>query len=230
MIGGGEIVALVPMHRLLDELGFSVNMRRKRCQCVLHRGSNPTSFAWTEEGFWHCHSCGRGGDKISLVRERLGYGYRETLSFLASLAGIELPRFDSAAFQREVSLRRRRERRLTQAARTLAVLQSAVLFRCRDELQGLERLRRNAGKRLAELNRGARERFRGEHEIAWEALRFVADHEASAAAAYYIAAFGSQVDQASFALRPAERERMIQSTLERGFVEDESEHRVEVLF
>ena len=83
-----EIATLVPMARLLESLGFVVNKRTRRAPCLLHSGSNPTAFSWTEAGLWHCHSCGRGGDRITLVRETRKCSFREAVEFLASLAGV----------------------------------------------------------------------------------------------------------------------------------------------
>ena len=64
-----QIADLVPMVLLLETLGFVVNERTRRAPCLLHSGSNPTAFAWREDGRWHCFSCDMGGDRIALVRE-----------------------------------------------------------------------------------------------------------------------------------------------------------------
>ena len=92
----------------------------------------------------------------------------------------------------------------------------------------MERLRQRAGKRLAELNRGAGKKFLGETDIAWEALRFVSENEIQVCAAYYIAAFASQEDRARFCLRPTERAEMIRYVLECGFVVDGRGHVMEI--
>ena len=84
-----QVSALVVMSRLLVELGFGVNRRARRCACIIHNGSNPSAFAWTDSGLWRCHSCERGGDKIALVREVRHCSFREAVEFLAALAGVE---------------------------------------------------------------------------------------------------------------------------------------------
>src|SRR5579872_2375840 len=87
--GAREIAALVAMPRLLTALGFAVGERTHRCSCILHGGSNPTAFAWTDAGLWKCHSCGAGGDKIALVRAVRQCRFREAVEVLAALAGVE---------------------------------------------------------------------------------------------------------------------------------------------
>jgi hypothetical protein len=84
-----QIAALVPMARLLESVGFRVNERTRRCACLLHGGSNPSAFSWSEDGRWHCFSCGCGGDKIALVRSIRGCAFRDAIEFLALLAGVQ---------------------------------------------------------------------------------------------------------------------------------------------
>ena len=224
-----EIAALVPMDTLISELGFSLNMRTRRTRCLVHGGDNPTAFGWTVDGLWHCFACGRGGDRIKLVMEVRRCSFKNALSYLAILAGVKLCRFDSFPFRRKLELRCREKERLRRAAEYLHAAQLSVLLHCRNELQSLERLRQRAGQRLAELNRGAPEKFLGETDIAWEALRFVSESEIQVCAAYYIAAFASQEDRARFCLRPTERAEMIRYVLECGFVVDGRGHAMEIV-
>ena len=104
-----EIAELVPMAQLLAELGFAVSERTRRAPCLLHGGSNPTAFSWTEAGLWRCHSCGKGGDKITLIRAVRNCGFREAVEFLAALAGVEF-RLRRASGPEIVQARRRRAR------------------------------------------------------------------------------------------------------------------------
>ncbi len=87
--GARVVAALVPMPRLLAELGFTVNERTHRAPCVLHGGSNPTAFSWTDAGLWKCHSCGAGGDKITLICQMRQCSFREAVGFLRQLGGVE---------------------------------------------------------------------------------------------------------------------------------------------
>jgi hypothetical protein len=69
---------------------------------------------------------------------------------------------------------------------------------------------------LSVLHAGAHERFPGESELCWQALRFVADHEARASAAYLVAGFSSEKDRALFALYPDQRAPIVDRVLEDG--------------
>lgn len=104
-----EVASLVPTPRLLESLGFVVNERSMRCSCAIHGGSNSSAFSWTYAGLWRCHSCGAGGDKISLVRAMRGCGFREAVTYLAGLAGVE---FQNRSLSRAdfAQMRLRRER------------------------------------------------------------------------------------------------------------------------
>jgi hypothetical protein len=84
-----DIAALVSMPQVLRALGFEANERTRRCACILHGGSNRSAFSWTETGLWKCHSCGAGGDRVSLVRAVRSCGFREALEFLGHLASVE---------------------------------------------------------------------------------------------------------------------------------------------
>jgi CHC2 zinc finger len=100
-----DVSQLVPMPRLLEALGVAVNQYTRRAPCILHGGSNPTALSWREDGRWHCFSCGRGGDRIALVRAVHQASFRKALGFLARLAGLEhnpgrMSRQDIAAARR----------------------------------------------------------------------------------------------------------------------------------
>ena len=83
-----DISALVPMPHLLAVLGFEVNERTSRAACLLHHGSNRSAFTWREDGRWYCFSCGRGGDRITLVRAIRNCTFLEAVQFLAELVGV----------------------------------------------------------------------------------------------------------------------------------------------
>lgn len=222
-----EIAALVPMTRLLQELGFEVNTRSHRSRCLLHGGANRSAFSWNSGGFWHCFSCQQAGDRIQLVRTMRKCSFREALEFLAAMAGVKVT--NAPAMSQELLRRKKERNRLQRAAHRLAVLERAVRFEYRDHLHLFFQLREKAGTRLAALHRGEPERFPAEEELCWEALRFVGDNEVRAAAAYTFIAFASQAERAVFTLRPHLRKEMIEKVLARGFVEDEKGHIAEVV-
>ena len=204
-----EIAELVPMPELLAALGFTVNTRTRRCACILHGGANLTAFSWREDGLWHCHSCGAGGDRIALVRAARRCSFREAVAFLAALAGVEL-REDKPS-RAEIEQARQEREAEERAARLLAETEHDLLLELAGQLDSLRQLRRKAGAWLA-----------AEHkpELCWSALAFVADALPRTDTAYCIAAFAAPVERARFALRPEQRAGMIDAALERGFVCD----------
>ena len=217
-----DIAALVPMPTLLSALGIRVNSRTRRAPCVLHNGSNPTALSWTDDGRWFCFHCGRGGDKLSLVKEVRKCNFLHALRFLAALAGVDWADLKTAKVRQQLADFKRKARRVMIAAEKLRTLERELLLTAREELLGLHRLRRNAGARLTALANGKRPRFGGEEGVAWDALALTARNELRAATAYIVLAFGSERDRARFALQVGEREHMIDEALERGFVQADS--------
>ena len=186
---------LPPLADLLDRAGFRVR-GNKRADCPSCPEHSRATVAFTGEVYF-CHRCKRTGNRESLARE---------LGLLA--------------IDNESVARRRREAReaarLREVADRLRKSERRVLTLCRDNLLGLVALRRNAGARLVAIDAGAQERFFQETECAWDALRFVADHEARASASYLVAAFASERDRAVFSLHPEQRGVMVERVLENG--------------
>ncbi len=103
----------------------------------------------------------------------------------------------------------------------------------RDRCLQLEKIRRNAQRRLDELASAAAdspEKFRGERAWAQAALREVARCEPHDSAAYTILSFSSRRDRLRY-LRGSDEERaaMVRETLARGGVRDERGHFQEVV-
>jgi hypothetical protein len=221
-----EIAALVPVPRLLESLGFAVNERTRRAPCLLHSGSNPTAFAWRDDGRWHCFSCGAGGDKITLVRAIRRCSFREATEFLAALAGVkDAPSpMSREAIEHQKLIREREEGE----ADALLGLEFSAWRNARDELLQLEAVRRNAGKRLDALYRGALKRWPGEAEWAWEALAMVYQQMPRAAARYYVISFAQPSERFAFAMDAEAREALTDEALERGWVADFKGYRFEV--
>ena len=74
---------------LANRLGIEV--RRHKAYCFLHSESVPSlSFHPSKKNVWHCFSCGKGGDAISLMMEYEGCGFREACEKLCSIYGISL--------------------------------------------------------------------------------------------------------------------------------------------
>lgn len=184
------------MPELLAELGFRVNTRTRRGPCVIHGGDNPLAFHWEETGEWFCFTrCGRGGDKIALVRAVRRCGFREAVTFLAGLGGVQyapghVPR---AEIERRRQLRLRAGRAAWHAYDEIARLRRYYT----DALHRSDRLCAAIGKRLL------RERDRK----LWDDLGRLAP-----AQSFYLAAFqflnkGTPAELARFAFAGAAKRR-----------------------
>jgi hypothetical protein len=221
-----QVAALVPTALLLSALGFDVSERTRRCACILHGGSNRTAFSWTEEGFWKCHSCGAGGDRIALVRAARRCSFPEAVEFLAVLAGVEYQR-DSVSLETIERQRRIRERE-TSEANSLLAHEFAAWRGAQDAVFRLEEIRRNAGNCLNAIHRGGSERWPGESEFAWEALAEVYRQTPRAAAAYHVVSFAPATDRFAFTLDAHGRECLTDEALRCGWVADAKGYRFEV--
>ncbi len=212
-----SVARLVPMSHLLEILRFRLNTRSRRCACVLHEGSNPSAFSWTEEGLWKCFACGAGGDKITLIRAVRKCSFREAMVFLAVLAGVGSPSGERS--YAEIEKDRGRRRAAERAATLLAETQHALCLALGNELESLRRIYRRASQ---DLRAGRRQ------QLCWDALKFVADNLPQRDAAYCIAALAAPLERAEFAMYPDQRARMIAVALERGYVSDAKGYRFEV--
>ncbi len=75
---------------LADRLGIEV--RRHKAYCFLHSESVPSlSFHPSRKNVWHCFSCGKGGDAISLMMEYERCGFNEACEKLCAIYGMVLP-------------------------------------------------------------------------------------------------------------------------------------------
>ncbi len=75
---------------LLQNLGFQkINIRTRRCCCLLHGGDNQSAFSWNRD-FFHCFSCLRWGDAIELVRVIKRLDFAESVKYLADLFGFRI--------------------------------------------------------------------------------------------------------------------------------------------
>ncbi len=217
-----DIAALVSMPRLLRELGFRVNERSHRCNCLLHGGKNAQAFSWREDGRWFCFSCCCGGDKFTLIEETRQCDFKTALAFLAALAGVSLT--DDPKLRADLARARheRRQREFEQAR--LRAAERRTFLAVRNNVLGLEQLRRNASRRLTDLAGLGLEKFPGEEEAAWAALALVADQIPRAAAAFTVIGFADQETRFRFALNVEQRAAMVDTCLELGGVYTDKGH------
>lgn len=223
-----DIAPLVPMTNLLGALEIAVNTRTRRASCILHGGGNRTCFSWRDDGVWFCFSCGRGGDKFSLVQEVRKCGFLDALRYLAAMAGVEWAALNTAEIRRQLAEAKRKARRIKVAGQNLHKLEQELLLAARDELLSLHKLRRNAGARLAAIRRGAQPRFANEEAAAWDALALVAEQELAVSAKYLLLAFGAPAMRSRYALHPEQRRTLTDEVLTTGVVVDESGRVMEI--
>lgn len=71
---------------------FGIEVHRHKAYCFLHSESVPSlSFHPSKKNVWHCFSCGKGGDAISLMMEYEGCGFTEACEKLCAIYRIPLP-------------------------------------------------------------------------------------------------------------------------------------------
>lgn len=227
-VAAKDVAALVPMPELLDSLGIQVNIRSRRAPCVLHGGTNPSAFSWTDDGCWFCFHCARGGDKLSLIQALRQCSFLDALRFLAALAGVKWAALNTAEVRQQLAEARKEAQRVKVASQKLQRLERDLLLAARDELLSLHKLRRDAGARLAALRRGARPRFADEEAVAWDALGLVAEQELAVSAKYSLLSFGAPTARSRYALHPEQRRTLTNEVLTAGAVVDEKGRVMEV--
>lgn len=205
-----EQIASWKIIELLEAAGFHVRSAT-RADCTKCHGTSSGTVGFDEaKGVAHCFRCGWAASRQSLARD-LGWVKPCTLS------------------ARDRARVRREQETLTRDAVTLLTAEHAMYLRVRTALLRLEAIRRSASRRLCEIHSGDREHFRGEEELAWEALTYVYAKLPRAAAVCGIASFTSHHERIRFALRPSMRAQMIDRVLEDGFVTNGRGHKIELL-
>lgn len=79
--------------------------------CPFHAEKSPSFTVHTEQDFFKCFGCGKGGDIITFVRELDGLDFIEALRLLADQAGVELPERSGNREQDQQRSQQRKEAR-----------------------------------------------------------------------------------------------------------------------
>jgi DNA primase len=194
-----EIAQMVPMPRLFEALRIEANERSRRGPCPIHGGKNPNAFSWRDDGRWHCFSCGRGGDRIALVRSVRQCGFRQAVTFLAALAGVEYR--PQRVSRTDLERVQRRRARVDRAA--WRIHDEVVRLRgyYGDALRRTERLQARIGKHLKHVQN------EGDSETVWNRLALLASPSS-----FFLAAFNhvnslNSAGLVRFALMPAGQRR-----------------------
>jgi hypothetical protein len=225
-----QTAALVPMPQLLSNLGAVVNLRTRRGPCPIpshqHCDSNSSAFSWRDDGRWYCFSRGIGGDRIALVRTVKNLSFREAVTFLAALAGVEyrqnqLPRA-------EIEKRRHQQQVLRSNAETLVAAEKKLWVETLAFMHLLEAIQKDASRRLAAIHGGEPELWSGETDCAWETLAEVYRQSRRTVARYYCISFAPPNQRFEYTLDHRKLETSTNQALEYGFVADEKRSRFEV--
>ena len=89
------IKARIPVEDVIRECidgDFVSRSGRLWCNCPLHDEDTPSFCVTQHTGLWYCFgACGEGGDLIRFVQRRHNTSFWDSLEWLASRAGVELP-------------------------------------------------------------------------------------------------------------------------------------------
>jgi CHC2 zinc finger len=217
-----SIADAVSMPKLLTYLGIPVNERTHRSRCLLHGGTNPTAFSWTEAGLWHCFHCGRSGNKFGLVKAALKCDFREALKVMAVLAGVDLANVAniSAAERRRVNARQQKERRLDLAAERYQALERGILCHYAARLRMLYQVEGLVAFCLKESVRFGFDST----EFWWDALARVYGECWETLAIWTLLAFAKEDTRQRFVLFHQRRLQMVVEVLDAGGVADDRGH------
>jgi DNA primase catalytic core len=93
------------MPSLVDVVSQDVELKRAGREyvglCPFHAEKTPSFAVNEEKGFYHCYSCGAGGDLISFLRKKRGLSFREA----ARIAGKDLDEQDQEYARRKQEAR-----------------------------------------------------------------------------------------------------------------------------
>lgn len=70
-----------PIIHIAKRLGLKIDKNNKSI-CPFHQDTNPSLSFNIKENYYHCFSCGAGGDNIKLVKEILNCDFKEAVRFI----------------------------------------------------------------------------------------------------------------------------------------------------
>ncbi|HSN67777.1 MAG TPA: DNA primase, partial [Thermoanaerobaculia bacterium] len=85
--GAADIVDVISQHTPLKQAGKS-----HKGLCPFHREKTPSFHVDRDKGFFYCFGCGTGGDVFKFVMLTERFSFPEAVEYVASRAGITLPR------------------------------------------------------------------------------------------------------------------------------------------
>ncbi len=115
---------------IVDVISQYVKLTRKGNSyyglCPFHNEKSPSFSVTPSKQMYYCFGCGAGGNVYTFIMEYENYSFGEALSYLASRAGVELPKIE---YSREAKEKSERRAALLQINKTAAQFYYAQLRR-----------------------------------------------------------------------------------------------------
>src|SRR5215813_7755908 len=182
--------------------------------CPFHDDHRPSLSVNMQCGGFFCFSClAKGGDVIDFLMLRYGWDFVRAVTHLGAWRTCTAAKKPIVVNDEKVHFERK-EQYLETRSKDLRFFTLTKLWFF-EELQSL------AARRLAELQRGAAERWKRESELCGWVLADVCPRIRRAIAAYTILSFGSTADRERFVAFPEHRKAMIEEVLDVCYVRDD---------
>ncbi len=221
---------LLPSARSFYQSEFAGHLGREsrgwcKVLCPFHPDHHPSLSVNVRNGAFRCFSCGaHGGDILDFVKLRHGYDFRQAAVMLGAWQGNRICKKERAVLTQQ----RCRRARLQRAAEHLVCAERDLRLQYRTEIHDLEYSKRYLSERLSVLRQDPVEAMGQDAENCWETMALLLDELRSAVAAYWILAFAAAEERARFVLFAEERDAMAAAALERGYVIDDQDFRMEI--
>lgn len=166
---------------------------------------------------------------FTLVRAVRRCDFPDALRHVADLAGIRLEEPKGPDGRREVAARKRQRERVESAADKLEAWERKLRLECRARIHDTERKQQQVSARLAAIQRGEPERFRGEQEGLWLKLKAATVLLESDLSTYTLLSFADPAERANFVVYPELREGTIRGLRWAGYIRTADGKQIEVL-
>ena len=110
MYSSDLIEEVVSRNDIVDVISGYIKLKKNGSSyvglCPFHNEKSPSFSVSQSRQLYHCFGCGVGGNVITFVMEYENFTFQEAMQSLADRAGIELPKQEMSAAQREAADRR----------------------------------------------------------------------------------------------------------------------------
>jgi hypothetical protein len=190
-------------------------------RCCFHKPDRKPSLSVNlKGGGFVCFSCqAKGGSIIDFLMLRDGIDFTTAAKRLGAWWDQGLSESERSSLTEEKKERAREK----QAAAELARRERQLRIRLREEIYNYERIQRQVSHRMNDPATPS-----AEIESCWAVLELVHEQMREATAAYCLLSFGSSATRAEFVENESWHDRPIRGVLDRGYVQDDAGHTVEV--